>query len=80
MSRADDIFKNMCRDIIDNGFWDTGLDVRPRWLDGTPAHSVKKSAVNRYDLSKISTLTLRPTRFKELLMKCCGYGRRSPII
>ena len=82
MSRADDIFKNMCRDIIDNGFWDTGLDVRPRWLDGTPAHSVKKfCVVNRYDLSKeFPILTLRPTRFMELLMKCCGYGRRSPII
>jgi thymidylate synthase len=66
MSRADDIFKNMCRDIIDNGFWDTGLDVRPRWLDGTPAHSVKKfCVVNRYDLSKeFPILTLRPTRFK----------------
>ena len=66
MSRADDIFKNMCRDIIDNGFWDTGLDVRPRWLDGKPAHSVKKfCVVNRYDLSKeFPILTLRPTRFK----------------
>ena len=33
MSKADDIFKNMCRDIIDNGFSDKDLDVRPKWLD-----------------------------------------------
>ena len=66
MSKADDIFKNMCRDIIDNGFSDKDLDVRPKWLDGVPAHTVKKFCViNRYDLSEeFPILTLRPTRFK----------------
>ena len=40
MSLADKIFINTCSDIIENGFWDTELDVRPRWHDGTPAHTV----------------------------------------
>lgn len=51
MSRADRIFIENMTDIMENGFWDTELDVRPRWEDGTPAHTVKKfGIVNRYDL------------------------------
>ena len=53
MSRADEVFIQNCRDIIDNGFWDTGLDVRPRWEDGAPAHTVKRfGIVNRYNLAE----------------------------
>ena len=53
MSLADKIFIQNCRDIIDNGVWDTDQQVRPKWLDGTPAHTVKKFCiVNRYDLTK----------------------------
>ena len=51
MSKADQIFIQNCTDIMENGFWDTELEVRPKWLDGTPAHTVKKFCiVNRYDL------------------------------
>lgn len=66
MSYADDIFIQNCRDILDNGVWDTDLDVRPRWDDGTPAHTVKKfGIVNRYDLSKeFPILTIRRTYWK----------------
>ena len=42
MSKADLIFIENCKEILENGFWDTALDVRPRWEDGTPAHTVKK--------------------------------------
>ncbi len=65
MSRADRIFIENCRDILDNGFWDTGYEVRPHWEDGAPAHTVKKFAVvNRYDLSKeFPVITLRKTNF-----------------
>ena len=53
MSLADKIFIENMKDIIENGVWDTHLPVRPRWSDGTPAHTVKKfGIVNRYDLSK----------------------------
>lgn len=66
MSKADLIFIDMCRDILDNGFSSQGYDVRARWEDGTPAHTVKKFAViNRYDLSEeFPILTLRPTNLK----------------
>ena len=66
MSKADQIFIQNCKDIIENGFWDTELEVRPRWLDGTPAHTVKKFCiVNRYDLrEEFPMLTLRRTAFK----------------
>lgn len=57
------------RDILDNGVWDTELEVRPRWSDGAPAHTVKKfGIVNRYDLSKeFPILTVRRTFFKSCI-------------
>ncbi|MDD7157391.1 MAG: thymidylate synthase [Firmicutes bacterium] len=69
MSRADDIFLANMKDITENGTWDTDLTVRPHWLDGTPAHTVKKFCiVNRYDLSKeFPILTVRKTAFKSCI-------------
>lgn len=66
MSFADKVFIDTCKDILQNGFWDTELDVRPRWEDGTPAHTVKKfGVVNRYDLSKeFPAQTIRKTFIK----------------
>ncbi|MCI8809312.1 MAG: thymidylate synthase [Oscillibacter sp.] len=66
MSYADALFIQNCRDILANGIWDTGQAVRPRWEDGTPAHTVKKfGIVNRYDLQKeFPILTLRRTYWK----------------
>ncbi|MFO7611860.1 MAG: thymidylate synthase [Clostridia bacterium] len=67
MSRADAVFIEMCRDILDNGISSEGQDVRPRWDDGSPAHTVKKfGVVNRYDLSEeFPILTLRHTSLKK---------------
>lgn len=69
MSRADEIFIQNCRDILENGVWDNDLPVRPRWEDGTPAHTVKKfGIVNRYDLKEeFPILTLRRTYWKTSL-------------
>lgn len=66
MSIADDIFISTCREILDQGTWDTNSKVRPHWEDGTPAHTIKKFCiVNRYDLSKeFPIITLRRTAFK----------------
>lgn len=66
MSKADLIFIDMCKDILENGFSDEGYDVRPRWEDGKPAHTKKKfGVVNRYDLSEeFPILTLRPTNLR----------------
>lgn len=67
MSYADEVFKQNISDIINNGFSDENLKVRPYWADtGEPAHTVKRFCiVNRYDLSKeFPALTLRKTAFK----------------
>lgn len=66
MAYADEVFIQMCRDIIDNGTDTTGEKVRPHWPDGTPAYTVKKfGVVNRYDLRKeFPILTLRRTAIK----------------
>ncbi|MGI6728576.1 MAG: thymidylate synthase [Anaerovoracaceae bacterium] len=66
MSRADQIFVTMCRDILDNGYSSEGQIIRAKWEDGTPAHTIKQFAVvNRYDLSReFPALTLRPTAIK----------------
>ncbi|MDR1247110.1 MAG: thymidylate synthase [Clostridiales Family XIII bacterium] len=63
MSKADDIYINMCRDILDKGFSSEGQIVRARWADGAPAHTIKRfGIVNRYDLAdEFPALTLRPT-------------------
>lgn len=51
MSKADELFQENCRQILSQGTWDTDLPVRPRWEDGTPAHTIKLfGLVNRYDL------------------------------
>ena len=66
MSRADDILVQNLKDILDNGVGDEGLDVRPRWADGTPAHTIKKFCiVNRYDLSEeFPIITVRRSYLK----------------
>ncbi len=69
MSKADQIFIENMKDIMENGFWDTDLDVRPHWEDGTKAHTVKKfGIVNRYDLQEeLPILTIRRTAFKSAI-------------
>ncbi|MCL2864831.1 MAG: thymidylate synthase [Lachnospiraceae bacterium] len=66
MSRADQIFIDMCQDIIEDGTDTKGEKVRPVWEDGTPAYTIKKFAVvNRYHLAKeFPALTLRKTAIK----------------
>lgn len=66
MSKADKLFVNMCTEILENGFSSEGQIVRPKWEDGTPAHTIKTfGVVNRYDLQEeFPALTLRPTAIK----------------
>lgn len=66
MSKADQIFVNMCREILDHGYSSEGEDIRARWEDGAPAHTIKRfGVVNRYDLSEeFPAMTLRPTPVK----------------
>ena len=69
MSLADDLFINMCKDIIDNGYSPEGEKVRPKWEDGTYAYTIKRfGVVNRYDLSKeFPAITLRKTYVKSAI-------------
>jgi len=66
MSKADKLFVNMCREILDNGHSSEGQIVRAKWEDGTPAHTIKTfGVVNRYNLQEeFPALTLRPTAIK----------------
>ena len=66
MSKADQIFVDMCRDILDNGVSTEGEKVRPKWEDGSSAYTIKKfGVVNRYDLSEeFPAITLRRTAIK----------------
>ena len=69
MSYADQIFIDNCKDILAHGTWDTDLPVRPRWEDGTPAHTIKRfGIVNRYDLrTEFPIQTIRKMAFKSAL-------------
>ena len=53
MSYADQVFIQNCKDILSKGTWDTDRPVRPKWEDGSPAHTVKLfGVVNRYNLKE----------------------------
>ena len=69
MSLADNIFIDMCKDVIENGTSTEGEKVRPVWEDGTPAYTIKRfGVVNRYDLRKeFPALTLRKTALKSAM-------------
>ncbi len=66
MSKADEIFIRMCRDILENGTSTEGEKVRPHWPDGESAYTIKRfGVVNRYDLrEEFPILTLRKTALK----------------
>ena len=70
MSYADQLFIDMCKDILDHGTSTEGEKVRPHWADGTPAYTNTNNSesVNRYDLSKeFPALTLRKTYVKSAI-------------
>ena len=45
MSLADNIFIDMCKDVIENGTSTEGEKVRPVWEDGTSAYTIKRFGV-----------------------------------
>ena len=69
MSKADLLYRETCQKILSEGVWDTDCDVRPRWADGTPAHTVKCfGVVNRYDLrEEFPIMTLRRTYLRSCI-------------
>ena len=69
MSRADQIFIENMKDIMEYGVSDEKYDVRPHWVDGAPAHTIKKfGIVNTYDLQEeFPILTIRRMAFKSAI-------------
>jgi len=70
MSKADVIFKDMCRDILENGTDTKDELVRPIWTDtGEKAYTIKQfGVVNKYDLrEEFPALTLRKTALKSCM-------------
>lgn len=66
MSYADKQFIETAKKILSEGSSTEGQEVRPKWPDGTPAHTRSLfGVVTRYDLSKeFPILTLRNTPMK----------------
>jgi len=66
MSRADTLFIEMCKKILEEGYSTEGEKVRPKWEDGTSAYTLKTfGVVNRYDLAEeFPAITLRKTYIK----------------
>lgn len=69
MSYADKVFKQTCRDILENGTSTKNQEVRAHWEDGTPAYTIKKfGVVNTYDLRKeFPAITLRRIALKSAM-------------
>jgi len=69
MSRADELFIQNCKEILEHGVWDTDRPVRTKWEDGESAHTIKRfGIVNRYDLSEeFPILTIRRTFWKSAI-------------
>lgn len=66
MTKADQLFKQSIREILQWGYSDENENVRPKWDDGTPAHTKKIfGCIHEYDLQKeFPILTLRKVPFK----------------
>ena len=72
LSKADVIYNELVRDVIENGVWDTDQKVRTKWSDGTPAHT--KSVFGKqliFDGTEVPILTTKKvywvTAVKEIL-------------
>ena len=81
MSRADRIFIDMCKDILENGVSTEGEKVRPHWEDGSSAYTIKKfGVVNRIYPRNFRQLHLEGQPLRAVRTRCSGSGRRSLII
>lgn len=65
MSKYDSIYADMVRDIVANGYSDEGMNVRPKWADGTPAHTLSLISKNiTFDGSEVPILTTKRVAWK----------------
>ena len=52
--------------MLTSGFKDDAYEVRPKWSDGSPAHTIKRfGIINRYNLEEeFPIVTLRKINFR----------------
>ncbi len=72
MGKADEIYNEIAQDILDNGAWDKGQEVRTKWADGTPAYTKSLLSVQmRFDNTETPIITSKrvawKTSIKEIL-------------
>jgi len=69
MNRVDREYLKTYKEIVEKGISDEDQDVRPRWRDGSPAHTKGVfGSVHRYDLSKgFPILSMRRIAWKTAL-------------
>ena len=60
MSLADKTYKEMCKEILENGTTTKGQEVRPVWPDtGGKAYTIKSFGIcNRYDFRSINHIAM----------------------
>lgn len=72
INQADKQYNELVQKIITNGYSDVGEEVRPRWKDGTPAHTLSVIGEKMtFDNSQVPIITSKrvgwKTAIKELL-------------
>lgn len=70
VSKADTIFKDTLKEILENGTSTEGHKIRPVYKDGTPAHTIYiNQVVEKYDINKgeFPITSLRPIAWKSAI-------------
>ena len=83
MTHADRLFILNCNKILSSPYGDEGMQVRPHWADGTPAHTKKCFGIcNVYDLrEEFPIMTLRRIYWKTALQELLWiYQKKSNVI
>ena len=83
MTNADRIFVQTLKNILASPYSDDGMEVRPKWEDGTPAHTRKIFGVcHTYDLRKeFPIITLRRCFWKSAFQEILWiYQKKSNVI
>jgi len=68
LTQADKQYNEIVQDILEDGVWDKGMKVRPKWADGTPAYS--KSIIGRslrFDNCEVPILTTKRVAWKSAI-------------
>jgi len=68
MGQADEIYRDLVIEILENGDWDKDHNVRTTWLDGTPAYT--KSLISKqlkFENSEVPILTTKRVPWKSAI-------------